>query len=77
MRYKSELSSLLVAVGRNVKRLRLEKGLTQQDLAFECDMDKSTVSNIERFNLDNITIGTLVKMCLILECNLIELFKIL
>jgi len=77
MKYKKELSCILVAIGRNVKRLRLEKGLTQQDLAFECDMDKSTVSNIERFNLDNITIGTLVKMCLILECNLIELFKIL
>ncbi len=75
MNVKSELSTILVAIGKNTKKLRLEKRITQQELAYRCDMDKSGISNIERFNYSNITIGTLIKISMVLECNIVDLMK--
>lgn len=48
---KNKISDTLICIGRNVKKFRSEKNMTQQELAFYCEnMDRSTVSNIERFN---------------------------
>lgn len=35
-------------VGSNVRRLRIAKGLTQEQLAFEADLDLTYVGGIER-----------------------------
>jgi len=35
-------------VGRNVRRLRRQKGLTQEQLAFEAELDLTYVGGIER-----------------------------
>jgi transcriptional regulator with XRE-family HTH domain len=35
-------------VGKNVRRLRLQKGLTQEELAFEAEIDLTYVGGIER-----------------------------
>jgi transcriptional regulator with XRE-family HTH domain len=35
-------------VGRNVRRLRQQKGLTQEELAFEAKIDLTYVGGIER-----------------------------
>ena len=35
-------------VGRNVRRLRLQKELTQEQLAFEAELDLTYVGGIER-----------------------------
>jgi transcriptional regulator with XRE-family HTH domain len=35
-------------VGRNVRRLRQQKGLTQEQLAFEAEIDLTYVGGIER-----------------------------
>jgi transcriptional regulator with XRE-family HTH domain len=35
-------------LGRNVRRLRLQKGLTQEELAFEADIDLTYMGGIER-----------------------------
>lgn len=35
-------------VGKNVRRLRLAKGLTQEQLAFEAQLDLTYVGGIER-----------------------------
>lgn len=37
-----------VLVGKNVRRLRLLKGLTQEQLAFEAEIDLTYVGGIER-----------------------------
>ena len=31
----------------NLKDIRIEKGLTQQELADECDVNRTTITNIE------------------------------
>ncbi len=35
-------------VGKNIRRLRVQKGLTQEQLAFEADIDLTYVGGIER-----------------------------
>ena len=37
-----------VLVGNNVRRLRLQKGMTQEELAFEAEIDLTYVGGIER-----------------------------
>ncbi len=37
-----------VVIGANVRRLRLAKGLTQEALAHECDIDMRYLGGIER-----------------------------
>lgn len=35
-------------VGRNLKRLRLDAGLSQERLAFECELHRTYISGVER-----------------------------
>ena len=35
-------------VGRNLAKFRKERGLTQEDLAFECELYRTYISGIER-----------------------------
>jgi transcriptional regulator with XRE-family HTH domain len=35
-------------VGLNVRKLRQERGLSQEELAFECDLHRTYVSGVER-----------------------------
>lgn len=66
----------MICVGKNVKRIRNEKNLTQQELAFHCgNTDRSTISNIERFNCNGLNISTIVKISYVLEVDVLELFK--
>jgi transcriptional regulator with XRE-family HTH domain len=37
-----------VLVGKNVRRLRLQKGMTQEELAFDAEIDLTYVGGIER-----------------------------
>lgn len=37
-----------VILGRNVRRLRQQKGLTQEELAFEAEIDLTYMGGIER-----------------------------
>jgi transcriptional regulator with XRE-family HTH domain len=35
-------------VGGNLAKFRKEKGLTQEELAFDCELDRTYISGIER-----------------------------
>ncbi|WP_020619032.1 helix-turn-helix domain-containing protein [Paenibacillus daejeonensis] len=39
--------SLKQVIGKTVKALRIKKGLSQEDLAHECNVDRSYISMIE------------------------------
>jgi transcriptional regulator with XRE-family HTH domain len=39
---------LILLFARNVRRLRLKKGITQEELAFEAEIDLTYVGGIER-----------------------------
>jgi len=53
-------------VGLNVKRLRQEKGWSQEEFAFESDLHRTYVSGIER-GIRNPTVTTIRKLAVTLE----------
>lgn len=55
-----------VLVGRNVRRLRLEAGLTQEALSDRCDFDQRYISQLER-GLRNPTVLSLHEIAQALE----------
>ncbi|SFE68154.1 DNA-binding transcriptional regulator, XRE-family HTH domain [Paenibacillus algorifonticola] len=43
----SEKSVIKQIIGKTVKAIRIKKGLSQEDLAHECNVDRSYISMIE------------------------------
>jgi transcriptional regulator with XRE-family HTH domain len=62
-----------VRVARNVRRLRVALGLSQEDLAGEAELDRTYVSRIER-GTDNPTVAVLEKLAKALAADIAELF---
>ncbi|MBL7893829.1 MAG: helix-turn-helix transcriptional regulator [Bacteroidia bacterium] len=58
---ENEDTRLLISLGEKIQKLRLEKKMTQLELARECDLDKQTIYRIEKGQL-NITLNTLFKI---------------
>jgi len=76
MSVNNEISDVLILIGKNVKKYRLLKGIKQQDLAYEMgNTDKSTISNIERFACSGLNISTVVKICVVLDIEIKQLFE--
>lgn len=61
-------------VGKRIAEIRIEKNVSQQDLASKCNFEKSNMSRLEKGN-SNATLSTLEKVCEALQIDLIELFK--
>lgn len=60
-------------VGRNVRRIRQSKGLTQEELAFEAEIDLTYVGGIERGRRN----PSLLVMARISEALSVPLIKLL
>lgn len=76
MKIKNKISDTLICIGKNVRKYRLEKSMSQQELAFLCgNTDRSTISNIERFNCNGLNISTIVKISHVLDVDVILLFS--
>lgn len=60
-------------LGDNVKTLRLSQGLSQEELAFRAELDRTYISQIER-GVSNPSVLVLLKISLILGVELAELF---
>jgi len=72
----NSISEVLIIVGKNVKKYRLERKFTQQKLAYLCEpMDKSTISNVECGRLNGLNISTIIKISLALEIEIYQLFE--
>ncbi len=70
-------SEVLKIVGQNIKRIRLEKGLTQVDLVgrIEARIDTTNISRIEQ-GRTNATIHTLFKISQALEVPLSDICNV-
>lgn len=60
-------------VARNIRRLRVERGLSQETLAVDAEIDRTYVSRLER-NLENPTVAVLERLSVALDCRVIDLF---
>jgi transcriptional regulator with XRE-family HTH domain len=61
-------------LGLNMKRIRLEKGMTQGDICRKLKLDRAYVSNLES-GKKNPTLATIEKLAKSLEVSINELIK--
>lgn len=66
--------SLQIEVGKRIREIRIEKKLSQQDLAAKCNFEKSNMSRLEA-GRSNATLSTLEIVAKSLGVNVIEFFK--
>lgn len=62
-------------VGKNIKKHRLKKGLTQLDLAAACDFEESAIGRLEN-GKTNPTFKTLLKLANALDVSVQLLVKL-
>jgi transcriptional regulator with XRE-family HTH domain len=62
-------------VARNIRRLRVASGLSQEVLAVDAEIDRTYVSRLER-GLENPTVAVLERIAKALSANIEELFKV-
>ena len=62
-------------VARNIRRLRVANGLSQEVLAVDAEIDRTYVSRLER-GLENPTVAVLERLARALSANIEELFKV-
>mgnify|MGYP000991042777 CR=1 FL=1 len=60
-------------IGSKIKKLRLEKEMTQEELARKADIPYATLLKIENDTVKNPTINTLQKLAKALEVSVDEL----
>jgi transcriptional regulator with XRE-family HTH domain len=62
-------------LARNLRRIRVEKGLSQERLAFDASVDRAYLGGIER-ETENPTVDVLDRIAATLEVPMVELFKL-
>ena len=62
-------------VSKNIKKIRKEKGLTQEQLATKMDYSTQFISNIESKNHQTFSLGTLWRLALVLSIDIKDLFE--
>jgi transcriptional regulator with XRE-family HTH domain len=60
-------------VAWNIRRLRVERGIAQEALAVDAEIDRTYVSRLER-NMENPTVAVLERLAGALEVEIVELF---
>lgn len=66
---------LLIAIGKNIRKIREGKNISQAELAAKCNYEKSNMSRIEA-GKTNMTIGTLLTISDALDISLITLINV-
>ena len=60
-------------IGWNLRRLRVERAISQERLGLEADIDRSYIGRIERGS-ENVTVATLEAVSRVLNVHVSELF---
>lgn len=68
----SEQEILLIA--NRIKEARKKQGLTVQELAYRCDMERSSLNRIELGKV-NVTIKTICKICNAMNIKISDIIK--
>ena len=71
---KQRQNPVLVSLGEAIRRLRLERGISQESLALLAEVDRSYVGRVERGD-NNVAILTLVKIAKALKVSVLDLIK--
>ena len=60
--------------GENMKKIRLEKGMSQGDICSELGLDRAYISNVEN-GKQNLTLSTMEKVVRVLGVSVDQLLK--
>ena len=74
MPYAADDDKMLVVIGQNLKKARLAKGWSQEELSFESGLHRTYVGAVERGER-NITVINLRKLAIVLGVKLSALVK--
>ena len=61
-------------VGQRIKELRTQQGLSQEEFAFKCDLDRTYITSLER-GKRNISLENLEKIAKAFNMTLSEFFN--
>lgn len=64
----------LFKIGQSVRYLRLKKGISQEDLAFDAGLNLNSISTFER-GINNIKIKNLQKIAIALEVEIEDILN--
>jgi len=64
----------LIALGETIRSLRINRGISQEDLAFMASVDRTHVGRVERGD-NNVAFLTLKKLADALEVSVAQLMK--
>lgn len=70
----SERGEFIIQLGKQIKKIRCEKKMTQLDVAVKADMEENAFQRIEA-GRTNPTTKTLFKITRALECNFLDIFN--
>ena len=65
--------SFYVSLGQNIRQFRKTQGYTQSQLAFEADVSRNLLMNIEQGKVKNTSLETLRKLSRVLNVTVIEI----
>lgn len=71
---RKENEAIKAEFGQRVRELRSRKGLSQEDLALACDLDRSYIGGIERGER-NVSLVNIQKIAAALRVPIKELFQ--
>jgi len=66
--------SIETQFGNRIREIRLQQGLSQEELAFRCYLSKNYVSDVER-GTRNVSLKSIEKFAFGLQVEMLELFK--
>ncbi len=73
--YSKDENNFLKKIGSQIRALRTESGLSQEELAFKCDLDRTYIGSVERGER-NISILNLRKIAKALSININEIVNL-
>ena len=71
---KNRQDPVLLALGHAIRRIRLAKEISQENLALLAEVDRSYVGRVERGD-NNVAILTLSKLAFAMDITLVELMQ--
>lgn len=71
---RSRQSPQLVALGKAIRQIRLQKGISQESLALVAEVDRSYVGRVERGD-NNVAVLTLAKLAKALGISVTKLMQ--
>lgn len=73
-KYSENEKAYLERIGNNIRKLRIEADLSQEKLAFDCDLDRTYIGSVERGER-NISVINLRKIAKALKTGVADLLN--